>query len=856
MQDLLFHALNVLARLLELRRETLCLGNEVGGLGVQHLGRRVHTAVDGLHLAQVGLAGDRLHAAHAGRDRALARDAERADLGGVVHMRAAAELNGLAAHVHHAHEIAVLLAEERRRAAGLGLRHRHLGHGDVHAVEDPVADDLIDPLQLLGRDGREMRQVKAQAIRLHERARLMHVIAQHLAQRGLEQVRGRVRTHDRLAAIGIDARRDGLLDLQAAGVHHTVVQEFAGLVLLDVRHLEERAVRLNDAVVGHLAAHLGIKRRAVEHEHALLALIDLRTDLTVADDGQDRALVDRVVIAGEFRRRRVQAEVHTGPCQVAERLARLSRAHALLLHQLLERILIHGHVLLLHHLAGQVNREAVGVIELERIRAGEHPLALGLMLGEQVGEDVHAGVDGLGEVLLLVADDAGDIRLLLAQLGVLALVFVHDHVHDLIQERFVDAEELAVARRAAQQTAQHIAAALVRRQDTVRDHHDGGADMVGDDAQGHVGLVAVTIVRAGDLADLVGDVHDGIDVEERIHALADNGQALKAHAGVNVFLNEIGVVAVAVVVKLGKDVVPDLHIAVAVAAGRAVRLAAAIFFTAVKIDLRAGAARAGAMLPEVIVLAEAGDAALGNADLVAPDVERLVVLFIHGRVQPLGVEADPVRARQELPRPCDGFMLEVVAEGEVAEHLKIRAVARGLADVLDIAGADALLAGADAMARRLLVALEVGLHRRHAGVDEQQARVILRDEREARQTQVSLRLEKAQEHFAQFIQTIWFHNHLSSKSNSLASLFLQPLGKAGHVRAVKLQLAAAPAGIDIDLQRTGKEVGQVAGQKAVLPELQGFLPQMLHLAMTTQTVHNTSPFKKRCLRPMDRGEGI
>ena len=634
------------------------------------------------------------------------------------------------------------------------------------------------------------------------------------------------------------------------------MQELAGLVLLDVRHLEERAVRLNDAVVGHLAAHLGIKRRAVKHEHALLALVDLRADLPLADDGQDRALIGRVVIAGELRRRRVEAEVHAGPRQVAERLARLSRAHALLLHEILKRILIHGHVLLLHHLAGQVDRETVGIIEFERIRAGEHALALGLMLGEQVGKDVHAGVDGLGEVLLLVADDAGDICLLLAQLRVLALVFVHDHVHDLIQERLVDAEELTVARRAAQQTAQHVAAALVRRQDTVRDHHDGGADVVGDDAQGHVRLVAVAIVRTGDLADLVGDVHNGVHIEERIHALADNGQTLEAHAGVDVFLNEVGVVAVAVVVKLGKDVVPDLHIAVAVAAGRAVRLTAAVFLAAVKIDLRAGAARAGAMLPEVIVLAEAGDAALGDANLVAPDVERLVVLFIHGRVQPLGVEADPVRARQKLPRPGDGFMLEVVAEGEVAEHLKIRAVARGLADVFNVAGADALLAGADAVARRLLVALEVGLHRRHAGVDEQQARIILRDEREARQAQVPLRLEKAQEHLAQFIQTIWFHNHLSSNSNSLASLFLQPLGKAGRVRAVKLQLAAVPAGINIDLQRTGKEVGQVAGKKAVLPELQGFLPQLLHLTVTTQTVHSMSPFKKRCLRPICRGEGI
>ena len=378
--------------------------------------------------------------------------------------------------------------------------------------------------------------------------------------------------------------------------------------------------------------------------------------------------------------------------------------------------------------------------------------------------------------------------------------------------------------------------------------------MVGDDAQGHVRLVAVAIVRAGDLADLVGDVHDGVHVEERVHTLADNGQTLKAHAGVDVFLNEVRVVAVAVVVKLGKDVVPDLHIAVAVAAGRAVRLAAAVFLAAVKIDLRAGAARAGAVLPEVIVLAEAGDAALRDADLVAPDVERLVVLFIHGRVQPLWVEADPVRARQKLPRPGDGFMLEVVAEGEVAEHLKIRAVARGLADVFNVAGADALLAGADAVARRLLIALEVGLHRRHAGVDEQQARIILRDEREARQAQVPLRLEKAQEHLAQFIQTIWFHNHLSSNSNSLASLFLQPLGKAGRVRAVKLQLAAVPAGINIDLQRTGKEVGQVTGQKAVLPELQGFLPQMLHLTVTTQTVHNTSiPPQKKMPPPHIQG---
>ena len=55
-------------------------------------------------------------------------------------------------------------------------------------------------------------------------------------------------------------------------------------------------------------------------------------------------------------------------------------------------------------------------------------------------------------------------------------------------------------------------------------------------------------------------------------------------------------------------------------------------------------------------------------------------------------------------------MLEIVAEGEVAQHLKVGAVTGGFAHVVDIAGADALLTGAHPVAGRLLLALEPGLH--------------------------------------------------------------------------------------------------------------------------------------------------
>ncbi len=99
-------------------------------------------------------------------------------------------------------------------------------------------------------------------------------------------------------------------------------------------------------------------------------------------------------------------------------------------------------------------------------------------------------------------------------------------------------------------------------------------------------------------------------------------------------------------------------------------------------------------------------------------------------------------------------MLEVIAEGEVAQHLEIGAVAGGVADILNVARPDTFLAGADPASGRLFLALEPGLHRGHTCVDEQQGGVVLRHQGEAGQAQVSLGLKEGQEHLSQFIQTI------------------------------------------------------------------------------------------------------
>ena len=153
---------------------------------------------------------------------------------------------------------------------------------------------------------------------------------------------------------------------------------------------------------------------------------------------------------------------------------------------------------------------------------------------------------------------------------------------------------------------------------------------------------------------------------------------------------------------------PHLDVPVTVAAHGAGGLAAAPFRAPVVVDLGAGAAGAGAVLPEVVLLAELEDALGGDADLLVPDAEGLVVgggglvAGEHGGIQPVRLQSNPLRAGQKLPGPVDGVPLEVVAEGEVAQHLKIGAVAGGVADVLDVAGADALLAGGHAMTGRLL----------------------------------------------------------------------------------------------------------------------------------------------------------
>src|SRR6266581_5123704 len=118
-------------------------------------------------------------------------------------------------------------------------------------------------------------------------------------------------------------------------------------------------------------------------------------------------------------------------------------------------------------------------------------------------------------------------------------------------------------------------------------------------------------------------------------------------------------------------------------------------------------------------------------------------------------DGKPFRRSQQFPGVGDGFLLEIIAEGEIAKHLEERVVALGKADVFKVvmlaAGTHAFLRGGGARIGALFEAEEHILELVHPGIGEEQRRIAMRHERRAPQALVPLALKEAQEHFADLI---------------------------------------------------------------------------------------------------------
>ena len=514
-----------------------------------------------------------------------------------------------------------------------------------------------------------------------------------------------------------------------------------------IADLEARVRRRDQTRVADLTAALRVKRRPIENDGPGLAFAQALDALAALGEQIQDAGVGLERLVAEKRRRLLELRrVAAGRLEAA----RFTRALALVGHERVEARLIDTEIALARDVGGEVLGKPVGIVELEDRLARNH--AGRRELRDRVLEQPHPLAQGLGEALLLLLQHALDVRPPRAELGIDLAHLPLEARNELVEERLLDTELVAVPDCAPNDSPQDVAATLVTRKDPVGDQERAGADVVGDDAQ----RFAVKVGRTRHGRGRFDQMTEEIDLVVRMHALHDGREALEPHARIDRGFRQRFELAVRVALELHEDEVPDFYEPIAVFVGASGRAAGDLAAVVVE-NLAARAARTGvAHGPEVVLLPHAREPALVDTDFVEPDRGGLVVVPEDRAKKPVRRQAE--HFGHELPGIVDRLALEVVAEAEIAEHLEERVMSGRVADVLEIvvlaAGAHAALRRRGARNRPRLASQEDVLELHHPRIREQQRRIVDRHERRARNDLVAALGEVVEEGSTQFVSRI------------------------------------------------------------------------------------------------------
>src|SRR5271167_2216880 len=131
--------------------------------------------------------------------------------------------------------------------------------------------------------------------------------------------------------------------------------------------------RENDAGIADLAARFAVERRLVDDYRDLVAGGGLDDPLAAAQDGQRNAFGGFGLITEKFGCAEILAQAQ--PDRFGRRLARTNpataRLRALTRHRRLESVDRYPAALPAQHVFGQIERKAIGIVELESGLAGE-----------------------------------------------------------------------------------------------------------------------------------------------------------------------------------------------------------------------------------------------------------------------------------------------------------------------------------------------------------------------------------------------------------------------------------------------------------------------------------------------------
>ena len=301
-----------------------------------------------------------LDAAQPGADARLAGDPEGADLPGGRHVRAAAQLGAVAVDAAPPGPLSGRTSRRRtcRRRSPAPRPATSRSASTAGVAPNLVVHPTLDLAQRLARRGRVRREVEAQPIRPDPAAGLLGLLAEDVAQRAMQQVRGGVVAGRRPAPLLVYAGRDlspaASVALQLADVDDRVAHP--------LRVLDHEPPSLADqlAAVADLAAALRVERASGRARPG--------PSRRPSASQQDRQPIGRrlVRIADEL------ASQPSTPGIGANRPARAprerSRCSAMAASNPSRST---AHAALRGDLDGQVDREAEGVVQPERLVAGD-----------------------------------------------------------------------------------------------------------------------------------------------------------------------------------------------------------------------------------------------------------------------------------------------------------------------------------------------------------------------------------------------------------------------------------------------------------------------------------------------------
>src|SRR5579859_7634340 len=200
-----------------------------------------------------------------------------------------------------------------------------------------------------------------------------------------------------------------------------------------------------------------------------------------------------------------------------------------------------------------------------------------------------------------------------------------------------------------------------------------------------------------------------------MRALKNHGQALQPHSCVNVLPRQLAALTGFFLVKRHKDVIPDFEETVAALIFRpAVLSAAAIVLASIKEYFGIRTARSDRSLCPPVVRRLAN--AIGSKSGLDPGLSRVLVAGIDSGVPCILRHAH--RFGQEFPGITQRFALKVIANREVAQHLK-KCQMRVIAYLVDISGTQTTLDSNEPPAGRLFTAEKIIDHLLHSGNDEE-----------------------------------------------------------------------------------------------------------------------------------------